>query len=142
MIAKPKTSEYKTVHAFLKIKKHGDFLDISKKNLKEVFYFEELEHETYPYKPNILKYNGLVFLLSKKLDCPVNFEEGNYTISCSELDILVWSETREGAEEAFAFSFYSLYQNFYLEVDNRLSNEALNLKAQLFELIKTVLNEA
>jgi hypothetical protein len=43
---------YSTAQVYLKIKKDGDTTPkLNKRNVKEILYYEELEHETYPYKP-------------------------------------------------------------------------------------------
>ncbi len=127
------------VHAKLKNKGDGKNVSFNKSNIKTVHYMEELTHDTYPYKPNIIQFEKLVFFLKSKIDCSVSFEDNNYLIECSELDITVWGSTREEAEEAFAFSFYSLYKNFYLEADNKLSKDALSLKKKLKSLVKSVI---
>ncbi len=103
---------------------------------------EEVEHHTYPYRPDIISFSGMVYLLSRKLSCDVSYEEGMYLIRNEELDITVWGESREEAEEAFAFSFSALYKNFAQEEDTRLSPSALELKGSMNQLVKTVLHEA
>lgn len=138
---KPTDVQHKTVQAYLKVKTTGGKVDINKRNFKQVYYWEEMEHETYPFKPNILSFGDIAFVLNSKLDCDVKFQEGNYVISCEDLDIEVWGETRDKAEEAFGFGFYSLYENYYKEVDKNLSSKAIKLKTKLKKLIKTVLNE-
>jgi hypothetical protein len=137
--------EEKNYLVYAKIKKKGkkDEVSFSKRNIKKVHYIEELAHDTYPFKPNILQYRNLVFILSKRLECAVSFDSGTYIIESPELDIMVWGENREAVEEAFSFSFYSLYETFYLEDDKRLSKEAIVLKKKLKKIIKSVVeNEA
>jgi hypothetical protein len=133
---------YSTAQVFLKIRKEGDIPKITTRNVKEILYYEELEHETYPFKPDLINYNGKVFILNKKLDCQVEFDEQHYIIKNTELDIVVWGLTREEVEEAFRFSFYSLYINYVLEADEKLSEEALSLKKILQNLIKNTIDEA
>lgn len=133
---------YSTAQVYLKIRKEGDTPKITSRNVKEILYYEELEHETYPFKPDIINYNGKVFVLNKKLDCQVEFEDKYYVIKNNELDILVWGQTREEVEEAFRFSFYSLYLNYLIEADENLSNEALELKRKLLSIIKSIIDEA
>jgi hypothetical protein len=133
---------YSTAQVYLKLKKGGDTPKLTRGNVKEILYYEELEHETYPFKPDIINYNGKVFILNKKLDCQVEFEDKYYVIKNNELDILVWGQTREEVEEAFRFSFYSLYLSYSLEGDENLSNEAQELKRKLSNIIKSIINEA
>jgi hypothetical protein len=141
----PKDKEepnYVTTQVYLRLKKDGDKPQkITKQNIKEVLYFEELEHETYPYKPEFLKYNDFMFILNQKLQCEVEFEEETYLIKNNELDIVVWGQTREEVEDAFCFSFYSMYLNYYLENDENLSDEAIQLKNKLKNTIKNVIDE-
>jgi hypothetical protein len=103
---------------------------------------KELEHDTYPFKPESIKYQNFKFDLSKNLDCIVEFEDDNYIIKNEELDIIVWGATREEVEDAFNFSFYSLYINYYLEDNSKLSDEAIFLKSRLHTIIKLVTDEA
>lgn len=135
-------SQYSTVQVFAKIKKEGDQFNIIKQNIKEVYLIEEMDHDTYPFKHGLIQFEDTVFVLNKQLECTVEFENGMYIIHCDELDITVWGESRKEVEEAFFFSFYSLYQNYYLEDDINLSEEALLLKTNLKLLIKTIHNES
>ena len=126
------------VYAKLKKAGKGEDINFTKRNIKQVHYMEELAHDTYPFKPNILQYEKLVFILNSKLECEVSFQDNSYVIECSDLDITVWGDNREQVEEAFSFSFYSLYHNFFLEQDKKLSKEAIALKKKLKSLIKSV----
>ncbi len=134
--------EYSTVQVFAKVRKEGDTFKLNKKNLKEILYLEELEHDTYPFKPELIKFHETIFVLNKNLDCIVDFEDGNYIIKNDNLDLLVWGDSRKEVEEAFSFSFYSIYKNYYLEDNSNLSEEAILLKNKLKSLIKNVINEA
>jgi len=134
-------NDYSTVQIFAKVKKHGDTIDINKKNIKEFLFSEVLDHDTYPFKTDIIKYKETIFDLNKNIECVVEFEEGNYFIKNEELDLIVWGNTRKEAEEAFSFGFYSLYQNYYLEENSNLSEEAILLKEKINSLIKKVVNE-
>jgi hypothetical protein len=133
---------YSTAQVYLKIRKEGNKPKLTQRNVKEILYYEELEHETYPYKPEFIKFKDKIFILNKKLDCQVEFEDDNYIIKNIDLDIIVWGQTREEVEEAFCFSFYSMYVNYYQEIDDNLSSEAIELKNKLSVIIKNVLNEA
>lgn len=134
--------EYKTVQFYAKVKKGEKGFELAKKNIKQVYYFEELEHETYPYKPSTLAFESSIYILNKRLDCHVEFEDDMYVIQNSEFDITVWGETREEAEYSIGFTFHSLYQNFALENDDKLSEEAKLLKNNLLNIVKKVIDES
>jgi hypothetical protein len=102
----------------------------------------ELEHETYPYKPSNIAFENTVYILNKRLECLVEFEDEMYVIQNPELDITVWGNTREEVEYSFGFTFHSLYQNFALEQDERLSEEAKLLKTNLLNIVKKVIHES
>jgi hypothetical protein len=65
-----------------------------------------------------------------------------YVIQNEELDITVWGESREEAEDSFAFTFHSLYQNFATEIDSKLSKDAKSLKENLLKTVKKVIDES
>ena len=90
-----------------------------------------------PRAVDVLRHDGLVFILAEKLATDLSFDE-LFFIRCEALDLTVWGQTLTEAEEALAFGFYSLYQNYYLEDDTNLAPDALRLKAQLNELILDV----
>lgn len=131
---------YNTVQFYAKTVKKQDG-ELTKKDLKEILYFEVLEHDTYPFKPEFIRYHHKSFVLNKHLDCLVEFVDDSYIIRNEELDLVVWGETRKEVEDAFNFSFSSLYSNYYLEDDSNLSTEAILLKNRLKEIIKTVIDE-
>lgn len=142
---KEKLPEYSTIQVFAKVKREDgnkESIKINTKTLKEILYLEELEHDTYPYKTDLIRFDGKIYVLNKKIEAKVDFEDDNYLITNNDLDIVVWGDTRKEAEEAFAFSFYSMYINYCLEEDENLSNEAISLKKYLKELVKSVVNEA
>ena len=64
------------------------------------------------------------------------FRSDTYIVENELLNICVWGETREDAEIAFAFNFHSLYLNFALEKDNKLSPDAILLKNKLLKIVK------
>ena len=133
---------YATVQAFLKLRKKGDSYTFNKQNVKEVFLVEELEHDTYPFKPNMIQFDNNIYVFNEKLTCIVDYEDDCYIIKNELLDICVWGDTREDVESAFAFSFHALYENFALEDDKKLSLKSKELKSNLLKLVKTVLHEA
>lgn len=87
-----------------------------------------------PREIDVLRHDRLVFILAEKLVTDVSFEE-LFIIRCEALDFTVWGQTLTEAEEALAFGFYSLYQNYYLEADDKLAPDAQRLKARLHTLI-------
>lgn len=139
---KEKVKKEKTVYRFAKIyAKIGGkdaSADLSKKDIKKVLLIEEMEHGTYPYSPDIIKYDEKLYVLHDKLSCDVNFENQAYVITFPPLDICVWGTAREEAEAAFNFTFHALYQNFGLEQDEALSDEAIVLKNKLLTIVKAI----
>ncbi len=138
---KPKASDYKTVQVYAQIRKEQDGFNFAKKNIKQVYFYEELEHETYPFKPSSIVFENIAYNLTKRLDCQVDFEDKMYVIQNIEFDITVWGKSREDAEYSFAFTFHSLYQNFATELDSKLSEEAKQLKQNLLKIVKKVIYE-
>lgn len=139
---KEKVKKEKPVYRFAKIyAKIGGketATDLSKKDIKKVFLIEEMEHGTYPFSPDIIKYDEKLYVLHEKLTCDVNFENQVYVVSFSPLNLCVWGVTREEAETAFNFSFHALYQNFALAEDETLSEEAIVLKNKLLAIVKAI----
>jgi len=133
---------YATVQAFLRVKKDGESYNFNSRGVKQVFFVEELPHDTYPFKPNIIRFDNFIYILSNKLECIVAYEDGSYIIKNELFNISVWGESREEVESAFAFNFHAIYENFALEEDGKLSVESKELKNKLLALVKTVLHEA
>ena len=121
---------------YAKVSDSGDL--INKNSIKDIVYYEALEHQTYPFKPEVLNYGKYVFKLKEKLECNVQFEDNLYFIENENLDLTVWAETREEVEKAFNFEFYSLYLNYALESDDMLTPKAILLKGKILSLIETV----
>lgn len=89
---------------YAKVSESGDL--INKRNIKDIVYYEVLEHETYPFKPEVLAFGKFIFKLKSKLECNVLFEDRLYYIENEILDLAVWAETREEVELAFNFEFF------------------------------------
>jgi hypothetical protein len=140
--AVPSSSEYKTVQFYAQVRKGEDGYNLVKKNIKQVYFFEELEHETYPFKPSSIVFENTAYDLHKRIECQVDFEDDMYMIQNQDFDITVWGQSRAEAEFSFAFTFHSLYQNFALEDDNKLSTNAKKLKQKLLEIVKKVIYES
>lgn len=131
----------KDIIAYLKVRTNGDGgLDLSTKGIKQVYYTEETVKDTYPFRPDTLRYDNYVFILNTKLITEIVFEDGLFFIHCDELDATVWGESREGTEEAFAFNFYGLYLNYYLEDDENLSEGGQEVKSLLKNLIQSIIH--
>lgn len=129
----------KNIVAYMQVRTKGNGIpDLSRKGIKQVFYTEEVENGLYPFKPDTLRFNGYTFILNKKLNTSISYNDGLFYLENEELDIMVWGKSREEAEEAFAFSFYSLYINYAMEDDENLSPEAIDLKQTLTSLIQNV----
>jgi hypothetical protein len=136
------SSEYKTVQFYAQVRKGEDGYNLAKKNIKQVYFFEELEHETYPFKPSSIVFENTAYDLHKRIECQVDFEDDMYVIQNQDFDITVWGQSREDAEFSFAFTFHSLYQKFAIEDDNKLSNDAKKLKQNLLQIVKKVIYES
>ena len=132
----------KNVVAYLQVRTNDEgTLDFSRKGIRHVYYVEETEKDVYPYRPDSLRYDGYVFILNRKLLTQIVFEEGLFFINSEELDMTVWGESREGAEEAFAFAFYSLYLNYCMEEDENLSVGGQTMKIFLQSLIQSTVQQ-
>jgi len=101
-----------------------------------------LEHETYPFKPDAIRFEKRTFVLSKKLNCEVDFHDDVYFITYPELDVVVWGKTREEVEEAFAFTFSALYDNYMCESDEKLSSKAKDIKQKIHLLVITTFDDS
>ena len=121
----------------IKDTKTGVAATLKKRRLKqEIRPIGKITREDiYPFKPQYLTFNGASYILREKLNTIVSFEDGHYIISNELLNISVWGETRDEAEEAFAFAFHSLYENFAKEDDKNLTPQSRRLKQTLKNLI-------
>lgn len=81
-----------------------------------------------------INYDYVISQLKNKLGYQVQFEEDNYIFTNDLLDITVWGNTRDEAEQAFSFALSALYQNYAIESDDKLTQEAKAIKAKLLEL--------
>jgi hypothetical protein len=91
---------------------------------------------------NEIHYNDFRFVLNLELRADLKIEGRDYLISNNELDLTAWGNSREEAIDAFNFAFYSLYVNYYNEIDSNLTKDAVQLKNNLHKIIKIVINEA
>ncbi|MBS4028604.1 MAG: hypothetical protein KGZ58_08195 [Ignavibacteriales bacterium] len=126
----------KNVLGYFKILTDGTTVEIKPLSVKQENEFDVLQNYAHPFSPDTLRFENHTFVLNKKLVCVVEYQEDMYFISYGDLDISVWGRTREEAEEAFAFTFYSLYLNYCIEKDEKLSFKARELKRKLKSIIK------
>jgi hypothetical protein len=98
-----------------------------------------MKQELRPYKTDRIKHGGNVIVLKEHISCNVDNEDANVIISNAELNITAWASSHIEAEEAFNFTFYSLFKTYCLESDMNLSGEAIVLKNKLSELIAIVI---
>ena len=139
VLKEKKESVERNVVGYFKVLTDGTSIELKKGNIKKIYDLDVLEHETYPFKPDMIKYEKRTFIFSHKLVCEVRFEDDMYFISYPELDICVWGETREQTELAFSFAFNALYENYALEENSNLSEKALAIKTKLQSMISHIL---
>lgn len=131
-----------TVQAFVRVKKGRDgSIDLNKRTIKRIIFVEEMEHDTYPYKTDVIRFDGIIYSLTERIECEVRWEEDMYVMQYEPLKMLVWGGTREELEEAFAFHFHGLYVNYALAPDSELTEGAVALKNQLLHLVKSTFAE-
>ncbi|MBM2816103.1 MAG: hypothetical protein HW421_2865 [Ignavibacteria bacterium] len=95
----------------------------------------QIAKEIYPFTPKVIVQDNNIYLLNAKLFCKVEFLEDDYIIRNEEFDLTVWGDSRDEAEEAFAFAFDALYKNFVFEKDENLTEQARVLKNKLNHLV-------
>ena len=133
------TPEYKTMEIYAKVEKDADIKSLKKGSIKEVLFYKAIEADTYPYISNEISFENHKYILDEEIECRVKFEEENYIIEYDDLDIVVWGESREEAEQAFAFAFDSLYSNYAVESNENLTEKAINLKKKINSLVREVI---
>lgn len=101
---------------------------------------EELDKPVYPYQAVKIDYDGSHIELNDTISAEVSFDEesNQFIITYPHLNITVWGDTREDAEEAFNFTFKALVESIYLEDNKNLTEDAIELKRKLRVLIKTL----
>ena len=126
----------KNLLGYFKILTDGTTIEVKPLSVKQENEFDILQHYAYPFSPNTIRFENHTFVLNKKIVCTVDYQDDIYFISYDNLDISVWGTSREDAEEAFAFTFYSVYQNYCCEKDAALSRKAQEMKRKLLALIR------
>lgn len=133
--------EYGTYNIYVKAIKQNGEIDVRKNDIKKLLYIEEIEHDTYPYHPKLIKFDDKIYSLNQKLECLVEYHEDVYLIHNELLEITAWGDTREEAEEAFNFSFHSTYLNYANELNSNLSKEAIEIKKKISSLVEATYYE-
>lgn len=75
------------------------------------------------------------FILKQPLQVDMTFEDDVWFIRNHMLNINVWGSSVDEAIDAFNFAFYSIYRNFGIEDNERLSPEGIELKNSITEII-------
>jgi hypothetical protein len=117
-----------------------DIFGDPKLKIKKVFAAEKFIKPVYPFQTNKIIFDESVITLKDILTANVEYSEESelFYISFPDLDILVWGEDRNIAEEAFNFTFASLVESIYLEKDINLTEKALKIKNKLSQLISEI----
>lgn len=102
---------------------------------------EKLDKQVWPYQVKEVIFGNRTVLLNTTLSAEVTFDEDsqNFIITYEPLDITVWGEQRNGAEEAFNFAFISIVESILIEKDANLTSEALEIKKSLERIVKSVI---
>jgi hypothetical protein len=111
-----------------------------KPKIKKMLATEKMDRPDYPLQLHRIIHDGIEVLLKDSISASVSYEEDEklFYISYPELNILVWSNDREEAEEAFQFNFISLIKTIYNEDDSNLTNKAREIKKKLTNLIDQI----
>lgn len=136
-----RTAKYKTAQIVVRLDNKNNKSSLPKHLRDSIVSYEEYEHDNYPFHPSKIAYQNITFVLKEHLNCNIEYKRGKYFISFTPLDISVWGKSREEAEEAFSFVFYSLYINYYLVKNSDLTSEAVALKKKIKGFIKEVVDE-
>lgn len=107
-----------------------------KPKFSKVLATTKLDKAVYPYQLNEIRVNNLVLQFKNRLSAEVSFEDEMFFITYPDLNIEVWGDSREEAEEAFNFALQSIVRNIYYEKDENLTERATQLKEHLNELFK------
>lgn len=91
------------------------------------------------FETDLIRNGAYVFILNDKLTFNHKAEGSNHIIENDYLDFSAFGSNEEEAKKAINFSFYALYQNYYLEKDDNLTKKAQELKIKLQKLVKKVI---
>ncbi|WP_299756111.1 hypothetical protein [uncultured Pontibacter sp.] len=137
---KVKSEEPKTkfMRAYFEVDESSDQI-FSKKSIRKVIAFTNVPMDELPYFPERISLPGeMTIILNEKIEVTVQVDEEGLQFIYEPLEIAVWGETREDAEEAFNFTFISLYESYALEEDVNLTEGAKQLKDMLMSLVHRV----
>jgi hypothetical protein len=111
-----------------------------KPKIKKILATEKMELADYPLQLHKIIHDSTEVIFKDAITANVTFDndEKLFYISYPDLNILVWDDTRENAEEAFQFNFISLIQTIYNESDNSLDSNAREIKKKLTNLIEQI----
>ncbi len=75
--------------------------------------------------------------LLKFIEYEIRKVKDYYVIQCEQIDqASAWGDTSEDAKEALNFVLNALYENYVLEGDKFLSEDAIKLKEKLLRIFK------
>jgi len=136
-----RTAKFKTAQIVVRLDEDNTKSSLPKRLRDSIVSYEEYEYDNYPFHPSKIEHKNVTFLLKEHLNCIIEYKRGKYFISFSPLGISVWGKSREEAEEAYGFIFYSLYTNYYLAKNSELTADAISLKKRFKGFIKEVADE-
>jgi len=103
----------------------GPWPDIARQRLNEELLSE-------------LGYKGRKFIFNGKLPVRVTQKEGWWTLESDTCKLMGYGSSRSEAELSFCFDFSSCWDDLACEEDENLTYEAINMKRQLLNLVKSV----
>jgi len=98
--------------------------------------FEELDLR--PYRTNKIEWLNRIFLLSKEIACNIKKEDSLIILEYEPLNITVYNFSRDEVVEDFAEEFAFLWDNYAIENDSNLTEDAIILKNKMKELVKKI----
>lgn len=107
-----------------------------KPKISKILATTKLEQPVYPFQLHEVKVDKTIYTFNKTLSANVTFEDEMFFIEYTNLNIDVWGDSREEAEEAFTFALQSIIRNIYLDDDSNLTDKAIVLKSHLKSIIK------
>ncbi len=111
-----------------------------KPKFSKVLATTKLDKPIYPYQLNELKYDSSIFKFKNTLSAIVDFEDDMFFITYPDLNIEVWGDDRNEAEEAFNFALQSFVKNIFFEKDKNLTDRAIRLKNHFNSILKSNVN--
>ncbi|RYE30365.1 MAG: hypothetical protein EOP42_12330 [Sphingobacteriaceae bacterium] len=112
-----------------------------KPKFSRVLATTKLDKPIYPYQLNELKYDSSILKFKDTLSAIVSFEDDMFFITYPDLNIEVWGDDRNEAEEAFNFALQSFVKNIFFEKDENLTDRAIRLKNHFNSILKSNVNQ-